>query len=473
MTQPSIRRCSAVLLVSLGVIVSAGEPLSIRASKAQHGVPRGQEAIDAPDAPGAASGSTVINGTSFSLNVAIPDNTTIPAPINVPAINFMNVVDVNVRVRINHTRASDLDMYLTGPDGTTVQLATDVGGVNNDFGAGATDCTGLFATFDDEAPVFIEASTAPFIGSFRPEGVLSAFDGKPSSGTWMLRITDDAAGDTGALYCWGLTIRRTAIGKAFTAIDGRTELSLWRPNPARLFSRTLQSVTGSAPNGQPGDIPVPADYLGTGLEQAFALFRPSTGQWFNTGSPTVEFGINNDVPVPGDYDGNGPIDMAVWRPSDGNWYLRNIATIPWGISGDIPVPADYNGDGTTDVAVWRPSQGVWYVRNVVNLQWGAAGDIPVPADYTGDGKADIAIFRPSTGYWFIITVDQQQAMTIPWGGMNDIPIPADYDGDGKADIAVFRGSEGLWYIRNVGAIPWGTTGDIPLPKRPTYPGYPY
>ena len=203
------------------------------------------------------------------------------------------------------------------------------------------------------------------------------------------------------------------------------------------------------------------------------MFRPSTGQWFSTGSPTVEFGINNDVPVPGDYNGNGPTDIAVWRPSEGNWYLRNIATIPWGISGDIPVPADYNGDGSTDVAVWRPSQGVWYVRNVINMQWGSAGDIPVPADYTGDGKADIAIFRPSTGYWFIITVDQQQALTIPWGGMNDIPIPADYDGDGKADIAVFRGSEGLWYIRNVGAIPWGRPATFRLPKRPTYPGYPY
>ena len=91
-----------------------------------------------------------------------------------------------------------------------MQLATDVGGLNNDFGAGAPDCTGVFTTFDDESPVFVEASTAPFVGTFRPEGSLSALDGKPHIGIWTLQILDDAAnGDTGLLHCWELTIRRT------------------------------------------------------------------------------------------------------------------------------------------------------------------------------------------------------------------------------------------------------------------------
>ena len=116
MTQPSIRRWPAVLLVSLGVIVSAGEPLSVRASKAQYGVPQqGQEAIDAPDSPSAASGSTVINVSSTPLNSAILDNTTTTATINVVTASIANVVDVNVRVRITHARASDIDMFSSVP----------------------------------------------------------------------------------------------------------------------------------------------------------------------------------------------------------------------------------------------------------------------------------------------------------------------------------------------------------------------
>jgi subtilisin-like proprotein convertase family protein len=469
MTQPSIGHWPAVVGLALTLIASAGTPTSTSAPRAQ---PAGS-GIKAPEPPGIASGSTVISVSSTALNTSIPDNSLTFSPITIPAGNIMNVVDVNVRVRIDHEAAGDIDMYLIGPNGTTVQLATDLGGTNNDFGAGAPDCSGVFTTFDDESPVFVGAASAPFVGSFRPEGSLSGLDGKPHNGTWLLQISDDSAnGLTGTLYCWELTIRRTAIGKAFTGSDGRNELNLWRPSTTRLYVRTLTSILGTIVNGQTNDIPVPADYTGDGVEEGEAIFRPSTGQWFNTGS-VATFGINSDVPVPGDYNGDGSADIAVWRPSEGNWYLRNIATISWGVLGDIPVPADYNGDGTTDLAVWRPSDGVWYIRNITNVVWGSPGDIPVPADYNGDGKADVAVFRPSTGYWHIVTVDRQQINAIPWGGMNDIPIPADYDGDGKADIAVFRGSDGFWHIRNVGAVLWGTTGDIPLTKRPSYPGYPY
>jgi subtilisin-like proprotein convertase family protein len=471
MTQPQVGRWTAVVTLAFVLIASGGRTLSGGVSEAQHAT---AATIESPGSPGLASGSTVIHFSSTPLNSAILDNTTTTATINTGPTGITSVVDVNVRVRITHARATDIDMYLIGPDGTTVQLATDVGGDNNDFGAGAPDCTGVFTTFDDESPVFVEASTAPFVGTFRPEGPLSALDGKPHIGGWTLRITDDSAGNTGTLHCWELTIRRAPYGKAFGILDGRTELNLWRPNPSTLFARTLQTVGGSIANGQPNDIPVSADYSGDGLDEGPALFRPSTGRWLNNGSgTTIEFGVSGDVPVPGDYDANGSADIAVWRPSDGVWYLRNIGAIPWGLNGDIPVPADYNGDGTTDLAVWRPSDGVWYIRNVANVLWGSPGDIPVPADYTGDGKADIAIFRPSIGYWFIVTIDQQQVNVIPWGANNDIPIPADYDGDGKADIAVFRPSDGYWHLRNIGSILWGAAGDIPLTKRPTYPGYPY
>ena len=70
------------------------------------------------------------------------------------------------------------------------------------------------------------------------------------------------------------------------------------------------------------------------------MFRPSTGQWFINGQPTVFFGTSGDIPVPCDYDGNGSTDIAIFRPSVGGWYVQNQAPVFFGFHGDIPVPDD-------------------------------------------------------------------------------------------------------------------------------------
>jgi serine protease len=54
--------------------------------------------------------------------------------------------------------------------------------------------------------VAIAAGAAPFGGSFRPELVLSSFDGKSTRGVWELRVTDNASGDVGRLQNWSLTV---------------------------------------------------------------------------------------------------------------------------------------------------------------------------------------------------------------------------------------------------------------------------
>jgi subtilisin-like proprotein convertase family protein len=146
------------------------------------------------------------NYSSGGLATAIPDVSTIEVPLTVTDEGAIS--DVNVRVRLNHTYDGDLIITLVHPDGSTVTLASGRGGSVDNYGSGANNCSGTFTVFDDAAATAISSGTAPFAGTFRPEQILSALNGKPSNGTWKLRIQDTAAQDIGTLGCWELQISR-------------------------------------------------------------------------------------------------------------------------------------------------------------------------------------------------------------------------------------------------------------------------
>lgn len=150
-------------------------------------------------------GATVTNNFSSGGVIApIPDVSSVEVPISV-AITAV-VADVNVRVRLNHSYDADLVIDLVHPDGTIVNLASNRGSSSDNYGSGAASCAGTFTIFDDSAATAISAGSAPFAGTFRPEQLLSTLTGKPTQGTWKLRVTDTAAIDTGFVYCVQLDI---------------------------------------------------------------------------------------------------------------------------------------------------------------------------------------------------------------------------------------------------------------------------
>jgi subtilisin-like proprotein convertase family protein len=128
--------------------------------------------------------------------VAIPDNTTVNATISIADTRI--VQDVNVKiVNLTHTYDADLDIFLVGPNGTRVELSTDNGGEFNDF---------INTVFDDQAATSVTGGAAPFTGTFKPEGLLSALNGIAANGTWKLEITDDAGTDIGTLTAWEIQL---------------------------------------------------------------------------------------------------------------------------------------------------------------------------------------------------------------------------------------------------------------------------
>ena len=131
----------------------------------------------------------------------IPDVRTPPVLSSIVISSTGPVSDVNVTININHTFDGDLDIFLIGPNGTRVELTTDNGSSGQNY---------INTVFDDQAATSITAGTAPFTGSFKPEGLLSTLNGIPANGTWTLEITDDANLDSGTLNSWSLTITNPA-----------------------------------------------------------------------------------------------------------------------------------------------------------------------------------------------------------------------------------------------------------------------
>jgi len=108
------------------------------------------------------------------------------------------ITDLNVKLNITHPYNGDLDVFLIAPDGTRVELFTDVGGTSADF---------QDTILDDEASQSITDGSGPFTGSYRPEGSLADFIGKNITGTWTLEITDDwSSSRAGTLNSWSLIV---------------------------------------------------------------------------------------------------------------------------------------------------------------------------------------------------------------------------------------------------------------------------
>jgi len=115
------------------------------------------------------------------------------------------ILDMNVRLAIEHSFVEDLTITLTSPGGspTVVTLFETY--------SGTPDANFQDTLLDDNNTLsFIGTQNPPYAGSYRP-GVdgdsddLSDFNGLSMTGIWTLSVTDNANGDSGTLYKAGDT----------------------------------------------------------------------------------------------------------------------------------------------------------------------------------------------------------------------------------------------------------------------------
>jgi serine protease len=116
---------------------------------------------------------------SLSPNAAIRDFSTTTSALTFRRAGTIRSIRVSVDIR--HTWIGDLQVFLTGPDGTMVMLHNRTGGAT----------ANLITTYPSRTS---------------PAQSLVALHGRFSSGTWRLSVADQAAEDVGVLRSWGLSI---------------------------------------------------------------------------------------------------------------------------------------------------------------------------------------------------------------------------------------------------------------------------
>lgn len=107
----------------------------------------------------------------------------------------------NVKLIVQHSWTSDLEIILRSPSGKSVVLTSSYG-LNDGIGYGNPNDTTCLETvvFSDEACKSIGENEFPFIGAFQPKEELNKlYDQTTPSGIWELEIIDDKKGNSGYL----------------------------------------------------------------------------------------------------------------------------------------------------------------------------------------------------------------------------------------------------------------------------------
>ncbi len=139
------------------------------------------------------------------------------------------VTKVTASVQLDHSWMGDVDMFLVGPDGTTVMLLDGSTGCNlqdnmnatfDDDASGGAACVATFTAGVHEAcnvPALWTVAAA-IDGTFSPIGDLSDFNGISPGGDWTLQVFDNVGGDGGCLRGFQLEIDWTCPAAASATI---------------------------------------------------------------------------------------------------------------------------------------------------------------------------------------------------------------------------------------------------------------
>ncbi len=145
-----------------------------------------------------------------------------------PGTTFQNASDLaSIFINMEHSFLGDLEIFLTAPNGSAVNIKTGVFagggtflGIPIDVDTDLNPGTGFIYTFT-EAPsateTLVQASgtlaTLP-AGDYLAEDPFSNFVGTTLNGLWCLRVIDNLSSDNGYIFEWGLNFNPAIVPAA-------------------------------------------------------------------------------------------------------------------------------------------------------------------------------------------------------------------------------------------------------------------
>jgi hypothetical protein len=286
------------------------------------------------------------------------------------------------------------------------------------------------APVQSSGPEIIVYQKAPVIVSGTKIGVFR-------NGFWILdrngNFLWDGRANGDEVAGFGMSGDRPVIGNWNHAIPG-DKIGVFR-NGTWLLDYNGDFLWGSgdvtASIGKHGDIPIVGDWNSNG-DKKIGLYRDGfwildkngNFNWDGTGTDADEvagFGQAGDVPVVADWNGTGQDKIGVFR--NGFWILDYNGNFHWdgkttdrvtgfGAAGDVPLVRDWNGNGLPEIAVFRPVTGEWLIDMNGNFMWdgtspggdirvaiGHNGDVPMCGDWGTTGTDRIGVFR--NGFWIL------------------------------------------------------------------------
>lgn len=393
------------------------------------------------------------------------------------------IADVDVFIEIDHPGIGDLEINLIHQDsGTKITLFRFACPLDAD----------MLTTFDDEG----ETLACPVNKGerFRPLGIpsgLSAFDGLPVAGTWILEIGDYSVGDMGSLDQWCLQIQEidpppptsTPTGTATatatatttptststnTATPTSTSTSTPLPTSTPTATPTETHTSTPTPTSTPTVTSTSTPTISIPLQTApELLFSSTNSEVFSTitvaeldgdGQPELVFGE----------DRTGAVDTGLavhainldGSPVAGNW--------PVVLNTDIrasAAAADLDGDGLDEIAIgtYGPPQTL-RILDHDGTQIGAANSSfsiissAAIGDLNGDGVFEIVVGN-SDGQLQVVnhlgeSFSENWPVTLPprsdgpLTSRNDAdssPALGDINGDGFPEIAILT-DDGVLYV---------------------------